>query len=114
MMGRRKRANSDDLSQNSQQHRNRGGDSLLLGDAAFHQKKKMKMLQDKFDLMEEKDNKFRDKNRDFIKAEGQLFLGGMKFYNPKLDVNQNMLQTQQSKHLLYQPIFISNGIAANT
>ena len=56
------------MSQNSQQH----NADLLMGpnSAAMHQKKKMKMLQDKFDLMEEKDNKFKDKNRDFIKAEG--------------------------------------------
>jgi hypothetical protein len=45
----------------------------------------MQLLEGKYDLMREKDYKIRDKNRDFIKNEGLLFLGNLKFYNPNLD-----------------------------
>ena len=37
-------------------------------------RRKMKMIQDKLDLMEEKGKKNKDKNRDFIKNEGLNFL----------------------------------------
>lgn len=49
----------------------------------------MKQLEDKFDLMQEKDIKIKDKNRDFIKSEGLTFLGNLKYFNSKLDQQED-------------------------
>ena len=66
--GKRRRANSINVSRRSEVEED-------------HHKWKMKLIQDKLDLMEEKDKKKKDKNRDFVKNEGLAFLENLKFFN---------------------------------